>query len=84
MAAESEEGPRRRWYFTKEQLANSPSRADGVDPEKELSYRQDAASLIQDMGPRLNLWVTLPVLSSLFASSPLSLFFYKDFISCPI
>ena len=32
--------------FTKEQLQNSPSRADGVDLEKELSYRQQAASLI--------------------------------------
>lgn len=62
MATEREEGQSRRWYFTREQLADSPSRADGVDPEKELRYRQDAASLIQDMGPKLNLWVKLHVL----------------------
>ena len=62
MAAEREEVPPRRWYYSREQLSNSPSRADGVDPEKELRYRQDAASLIQDMGPKLNLWVFLPVL----------------------
>ncbi|XP_019855485.1 PREDICTED: cyclin-T1-like isoform X1 [Amphimedon queenslandica] len=55
MAAEREEAPPRRWYYSREQLSNSPSRADGVDPEKELRYRQDAASLIQDMGPKLNL-----------------------------
>ncbi|XP_070535974.1 cyclin-T1-like [Ptychodera flava] len=43
-----------RWYFTKDQLMNSPSRRHGVDPEKELSYRQQAANLIQDMGQRLS------------------------------
>ena len=58
MAAEVEEARPSRWYFSKEKLSNSPSRADGVDPEKELRYRQDAASLIQEMGPRLGLWVT--------------------------
>ncbi|XP_077869552.1 cyclin-T1-like [Saccoglossus kowalevskii] len=43
-----------RWYFTKEQLLNSPSRKHGIDPEKELSYRQQSANLIQDMGQRMN------------------------------
>ena len=42
-----------RWYFTKEEMNNSPSRAHGVDPAKELSYRQQAANLIQDMGHRI-------------------------------
>ncbi|KAK3869464.1 hypothetical protein Pcinc_025233 [Petrolisthes cinctipes] len=42
-----------RWYFTKEDLNNSPSRRCGVDAEKELSYRQQGANLIQDMGQRL-------------------------------
>lgn len=42
-----------RWYFTKEQLENSPSRKCGYDAEKELSCRQQAANLIQDMGQRL-------------------------------
>ncbi|NXX16875.1 CCNT1 protein, partial [Podargus strigoides] len=44
----------RRWYFTREQLENSPSRRAGLDPDKELSYRQQAANLLQDMGQRLN------------------------------
>ncbi|KAM9319396.1 cyclin-T1 [Gastrophryne carolinensis] len=46
--------PSGRWYFTREQLERSPSRRAGVDPDKELSYRQQAANLIQDMGQRLN------------------------------
>ncbi|XP_073470180.1 cyclin-T1 isoform X1 [Aquarana catesbeiana] len=45
--------PPGRWYFTREQLERSPSRRAGVDPDKELSYRQQAANLIQDMGQRL-------------------------------
>ncbi|XP_070509493.1 cyclin-T1 isoform X2 [Chironomus tepperi] len=42
-----------RWYFTEEQLANSPSRKCGINAELELSYRQRAANLIQEMGQRL-------------------------------
>ncbi|XP_017495585.1 cyclin-T1 [Manis javanica] len=44
----------KRWYFTREQLENSPSRRLGLDADKELSYRQQAANLLQDMGQRLN------------------------------
>ncbi|KAM4644190.1 cyclin-T1 isoform 1-T1 [Amazona ochrocephala] len=44
----------RRWYFSREQLDRSPSRRAGLDPDKELSYRQQAANLLQDMGQRLN------------------------------
>uniref|UniRef100_A0A673TP79 Cyclin T1 n=1 Tax=Suricata suricatta TaxID=37032 RepID=A0A673TP79_SURSU len=44
----------KRWYFTREQLENSPSRRFGMDPDKELSSRQQAANLLQDMGQRLN------------------------------
>ena len=73
MAGESEGVRAHRWYFTREELANSPSRSDGVDPEKELRYRQDAASLIQEMGPRLNLWVTCLSSLPVSPSSPLSL-----------
>ncbi|XP_050534295.1 cyclin-T1 [Daktulosphaira vitifoliae] len=43
-----------RWYFTKEQLENSPSKRFGLDADKELSYRQIAANLIQEMGQRLH------------------------------
>uniref|UniRef100_A0A336M388 CSON011270 protein n=1 Tax=Culicoides sonorensis TaxID=179676 RepID=A0A336M388_CULSO len=43
-----------RFYFTQEQLANSPSRKCGMDADTELQYRQRAANLIQDMGQRLH------------------------------
>ncbi|KAG7477429.1 hypothetical protein MATL_G00069420 [Megalops atlanticus] len=43
-----------KWYFTREQIENNPSRRAGLDPDKELSYRQQAANLLQDMGQRLN------------------------------
>ncbi|XP_008278360.1 cyclin-T2a isoform X2 [Stegastes partitus] len=43
-----------KWFFTREQLENTPSRRCGVEPDRELSYRQQAANLIQDMGQRLN------------------------------
>ena len=43
----------KRWYFTKEEVLNSPSRRAGLDVDKELSYRQQGATLIQDMGQRL-------------------------------
>lgn len=42
-----------KWYFTAEQLSNSPSRKCGMDADQELMYRQRAANLIQDMGQRL-------------------------------
>ncbi|KAG8189438.1 hypothetical protein JTE90_012511 [Oedothorax gibbosus] len=44
-----------RWYFTKDQLANTPSKKCDIDNAKELSYRQMAAKFIQDMGQRLQL-----------------------------
>ncbi|CAD5125715.1 DgyrCDS13921 [Dimorphilus gyrociliatus] len=43
----------KRWIFTAEQLQNTPSRQDGVDGKKELYYRQQAASTIQDLGQKL-------------------------------
>ncbi len=43
-------------FFTREQLENTPSRRCGVEPDRELSYRQQAANLIQDMGQRLNVY----------------------------
>lgn len=45
-----------KWYFTKEQLGNTPSRKCGIDADKELSYRQQAANFIQDMGQRLSVY----------------------------
>ncbi|XP_006880806.1 PREDICTED: cyclin-T2 isoform X2 [Elephantulus edwardii] len=43
-----------RWFFTREQLENTPSRRCGVEADKELSNRQQAANLIQEMGQCLN------------------------------
>ncbi|XP_071059816.1 cyclin-T1 isoform X1 [Pseudochaenichthys georgianus] len=43
-----------KWYYTREQIDNNPSKRAGLDPDKELSYRQQAANLLQDMGQRLN------------------------------
>lgn len=42
-----------RWYFNAHELANTPSRRCGIDADKELSFRQQAAQLIQDIGQRL-------------------------------
>lgn len=45
-----------KWYFTKEQLQNTPSRKCGFDADKELSYRQQAANFIQDLGQKLHVY----------------------------
>ena len=42
-----------RWFFPADQLDRSPSIRSGLSREKELSYRQQAANFIQDMGQRL-------------------------------
>ena len=35
---------------------DTPSRKHGIDSDKELSYRHQAANLIQDMGQRLSVY----------------------------
>lgn len=62
----------KRWYFTREQLENSPSRRFGLDPDKELSNRQQAANLLQDMGQRLNVYPCGLGLSALKSVPPCS------------
>lgn len=64
-------GGQEKWYFTKEQLLSSPSRKCGLDADKELAYRQQAANLIQDMGQRLQVYPfsKCGVFSSMFLSS---------------
>ncbi|XP_055630799.1 cyclin-T-like [Toxorhynchites rutilus septentrionalis] len=42
-----------RWYFSAEQMADSPSRKCGITADQELLHRQLGANLIQDMGQRL-------------------------------
>nr|XP_009858975.1 cyclin-T2 isoform X2 [Ciona intestinalis] len=44
----------RKWQYSREDLDQTPSRKDGIDADKELGYRQQAANLIQDMGQRLS------------------------------
>lgn len=53
MASDCGDSKDSRWYFKVEQLQNSPSRSHGIDADKELDLRQQAAYLIQDMGQRL-------------------------------
>ncbi|CAG0882045.1 unnamed protein product [Cyprideis torosa] len=57
MAAVDEEARKNRWYFSKEFLRDSPSRKCGIDEDKELSYRQQAAKFIQDMGQKLKVFM---------------------------
>jgi len=45
-----------KWVFTKEQLANTPSRKCGYELDEELWYRQQAANFIQDMGQHLQVY----------------------------
>ena len=47
-------GPSTEWLYSQDELENTPSRRTGVDSDRELSYRQNAANLIQDMGQRLS------------------------------
>ncbi|XP_061413712.1 cyclin-T1-like isoform X2 [Lethenteron reissneri] len=54
MAAAPPPPPPAKWFFSREQLEATPSRRCGIEVDKELSYRQQAANLIQDMGQRLN------------------------------
>lgn len=60
MAASSRSLPvsnHNKWYHSRQQIDNNPSRRAGLDPDKELSYRQQAANLLQDMGQRLNVYL---------------------------
>ena len=43
-----------RWIFSKQVLEETPSRKNGISRDKELSYRQQAANLIQDVGQRVS------------------------------
>lgn len=66
------ENKRFNWIFSKEELQNTPSRKCGIDAEKELAYRQQAASMIQDMGQRLQVypWLIMKACSpAIFAFS---------------
>jgi len=44
-----------RWYFTKEELANSPSVKDQMDPQLETNYRRATCAFLQEAGMKLKL-----------------------------
>ena len=50
------EGSNKNWYFTKEQLLNTPSRKNDIDVKKELRLRQNASNLIHTMGQKLKVY----------------------------
>lgn len=56
MASAERTPERQRWYFSSDLLRRTPSILSSMDPEKELSYRQQAASLVQDIGQKLNVY----------------------------
>ncbi|KOB79367.1 Uncharacterized protein OBRU01_00512 [Operophtera brumata] len=62
-------GGQEKWYFTKDQLQNSASRKCGLDADKELAYRQQAANLIQDMGQRLQFHRSAIAAAALFLAA---------------
>ena len=49
-------GEQSRWIFTRPLLAATPSRKCGIDSDKELNMRQQAANLIQEMGQKLQVY----------------------------
>ncbi|XGW15221.1 hypothetical protein V3C99_001035 [Haemonchus contortus] len=54
-SSEGTQGSIHKWYFTKEEAANTASiREHGFTPEKELTYRQQATRFIQIMVDQLN------------------------------
>lgn len=55
-----------RWVFTKEEIANTPSRKCGIGSDKELNYRQQAANLMQDMGQQLQVYPFMFLSQSFF------------------
>ena len=40
-------------YLSQNEIAEFPSLKQGIDPDKELSYRQQASAFIHDLGIRL-------------------------------
>lgn len=43
-----------RWMFTREELASTPSRREGLDAAKETQFRFDGCSFISSAGQKLN------------------------------
>lgn len=43
----------RKWYFSKEEIENSPSRKDGIDPKSEAQLRKLYCSFLHEIGVKL-------------------------------
>lgn len=43
------------WLFTKQELLDSPSNAEGISPQQETSYRRTMCGFMQDAGIKLKL-----------------------------
>lgn len=43
----------RKWYFSKEEIENSPSRKDGIDPKSESQLRKLYCSFLHEIGVKL-------------------------------
>ena len=53
------EKPKGRWFFSKDDVVTgTPSVKAGLPVPKEVSYRQQAANFIQDMGQHLRVYVS--------------------------
>lgn len=55
-----EDEVKERWFFSKSEIEETPSAADGISQFDELRYRQHAANLIQECGKQLKL-AQLPI-----------------------
>lgn len=55
----------RKWYFSKEEIENSPSRKDDIDPKSESQLRKLYCSFLHEIGVKLKVWVqVIPLLSN--------------------
>jgi len=62
------------FYVTEEQLANSPSRKDGIDENTESTLRRFGCDLVQESGILLRLYVLAPLFSLEFRAGRLMLY----------
>ncbi len=45
------------WYFDKNELRNTPSYRDGIEPEQEARYRREGARFLMECGINMGLYV---------------------------
>lgn len=72
------------WHFTKEQLKNSPSVADGFAAKDLLRFRYEGCTIIRDVAKRMKLGHKTMATAMLFYQRFYMLVSYKDFPIYPI